>query len=201
MLLAIIAIALVLTLRLQLSVRQPVGAILVLGGSIQREIHATRLAAQLPQVPILISQGSMPPCIRLIFERSQQSLENVWLEECARSTFGNFYYNLPILQKWRVRKVKLVTSGSHVPRSLLMARIILGSHGIWVESDPAPETGRPGNRESGLKTVAEVGRSLAWAVVSQFYQPKCSAISALNTVDIADWRDRGFKCERQGGVQ
>ena len=128
-------------------------------------------------------------------------LENVWLEKCAKSTFGNFYYSIPILKKWRVHKVKLITSSTHLPRAKWMAQILLGSHGIWVEPDIITEKGVPGNRESWLKTSLDLTRSLLWAIVSQFTQPQCGEVVKLTDVDMDDWIARGFKCEYQGRVK
>jgi uncharacterized SAM-binding protein YcdF (DUF218 family) len=179
----------------------PVGAFFVLGGSIQREIYVAELVKQQPQTPVLISQGSPDPCIWSIFRRANAPTDQVWLEKCADSTFGNFYYSLPILQEWQVRKVKLLTSQTHLPRAQWLAQILLGSHGIWVETEIVPEQGIPGNRETLLKTSLDVTRSLGWAVLSQFYAPHCSSIQALQTVDMPTWRKRGFHCEHQGNIQ
>jgi uncharacterized SAM-binding protein YcdF (DUF218 family) len=180
---------------------QPVDAFFVLGGSIRREIHVAQLAKQSPQTPILISQGSPEPCILLIFQRETADLQRVWLENCAHSTFENFYYSIPILQRWGVHKVKLITSGTHVFRAELMAQILLGSHGIWVELDVAQEKGIPGNQEFLIKTVLDIIRSLFWAVFSQVIQPQCSNITRLVDVDIEVWKQRGFHCEHQGGIK
>ena len=79
------------------AVGQPVDAFLVLGGSIQREIYAAELAKQYPETPILISSGSQDPCILYLFDRSLAPKNRIWLEHCADSTFGNFYFALPIL--------------------------------------------------------------------------------------------------------
>ncbi|MEA5620515.1 ElyC/SanA/YdcF family protein [Cronbergia sp. UHCC 0137] len=177
---------------------QSVDAFFVLGGSIRREIYVTQLAKQYPQTPILISRGSPDPCIWLIFQRESADLRNVWLENCANSTFDNFYYGLPILRSWGVHKVKLITSGSHAIRSKLMAQIIFGSHGIWVESDVVQEQGIPGNQESWLKTGLDVTRSLFWAFFSQVIQPQCSQVTRLIDVDMSAWKQRGFRCEHQG---
>lgn len=46
---------------------RPVDGFFVLGGSIRREIHAAQLAKQYPQIPILISQGSLNPCTWIVF--------------------------------------------------------------------------------------------------------------------------------------
>jgi uncharacterized SAM-binding protein YcdF (DUF218 family) len=180
--------------------RSPSDAILVLGGSIRREIHAAALANQFPELPILISQGASDPCVKSVFDRALAPDDRVWVERCANSTFGNFYYSLPILQSWHVRRVKLVTSPSHLPRSLWMARIILGSHSIWVDLDAVTESGVPGNRESGLKTTLDLLRSLGWAIGSQFYRPHCQGVWSVAAIDMTNWRVQGFHCERQGGI-
>jgi DUF218 domain len=189
-----------------------VDANFVLGGSIQREIHVADLARKNPEIPTLISQGSEEPCILLLFENKgvnfatgmlpsgkiHVNLANIWLEKCADSTFENFFYSLPILNKWKVHKVRLITSSSHLPRAKWMAQIILGSHGIWVELDIAKEKGVPGNRESWVKTGMDVMRSVFWAGLSHFIQPRCSDVIRLVDVDIKAWQQRGFNCERQG---
>ncbi len=175
-----------------------VDAILVLGGSIEREIYAAELVKQSPQMPILISKGSIEPCVWLVFRSLAAPMSNVWLEKCADSTFDNFYYSLPTLSKWQVRKVKLITSQSHLPRAKWMAQIILGSHGIWVEPDIVREVGIPGNRESWLKTSVDVTRSLLWVPFSTFIHPQC-ALTNLTRVRIYNWQYGGFHCERQMG--
>lgn len=179
----------------------PVDAYLMLGGSIRREIHVAEVARSHPDIPILISQGSPDPCIFLIFQRVSAPLANVWLEKCARSTFDNFHYSWPILQRWGVRKVKLVTSASHLPRALWLSKVMLGSHGIWVELDTVKEQGRPGNRESVLKTSLDLTRAFGWAIVSQFRKSSCSEVIPLAEVNLPQWQQRGFACEHQGNLQ
>lgn len=179
----------------------PTDAYFVLGGSIMREIHVARLIKDHPDTRVLISQGSSDPCILQIFEREQVPIERTWLEKCADSTFGNFFFSLPILQQWGVHRVSLITSATHLPRALWMAQVILGSHGIWVDLDVTPERGIPGNQESWLKTSIDVGRSVIWALVSQVYQPSCSSVTPLSEVNLEEWRAREFKCEHQGGIE
>ncbi|NJL85660.1 MAG: YdcF family protein [Leptolyngbyaceae cyanobacterium SM1_1_3] len=190
-----------LSLRLYQSAQAPVEALLVLGGSIRREIHAAEIMGQFPEAQVLVSSGSRDPCIRLLFEQFRVPLERVWLENCARSTFGNFYFSLPVLQHWQVHKVRLITSSTHLPRAQWLGQIILGAHGIWVEPEIVAETGIPGNHEQSLKTVLDVTRGLAWAIASQVYTPQCGAVLSLSTVDLTLWRQRGFKCEHQAGIE
>ncbi len=185
------------SMKLQVAASKPIDAFFVLGGGIQREIYVAKLAKQHPDIRVLISQGSEDPCILLIFQREQAPIRQVWLEKCADSTFNNFYFNIPILQKWGVRKVKLITSPSHLPRAKWMAQILFGAHGIWVETDIVVDEGKPGNRESVLKTGLDISRCLVWAVLTQFVQPRCLKLVPLSGVDLEAWHNSGFKCERQ----
>lgn len=173
--------------------------VLVLGGSISREIYAAKLAKQNPEIPILIAKGSQDPCIYLVFQRAKAPTDNLWLEICSDSTFTNFIYGIPVLRSWNVHKVKLITSGTHIRRSKWMAKIILGSQGMWVDLTIAPEKGVPGNTEFLLKTAADLTRSVLWAFLGQVVEPFCSQVYPLNSVDWNVWRDRDFSCERQGG--
>lgn len=188
------------TIALVFAFSQPVDAFFVLGGSISREVYVAQQAKQHPKTPILISHGSQDPCIWLIFQREAAEIENVWLENCANSTFDNFYYGIPILRRWGVHKVKLITSQTHLPRAKWMGQILLGAHGIWVDVDIVEEWGVPGNRESRLKTGLDITRSLFWAGLSQFIQPQCSHVTRLAEVNMQAWQNVGFKCERQGGL-
>ena len=189
------------TITLVFASSQPVDAFFVLGGSIRRETYVAQQAKQSPQTPILISNGSPDPCIWLIFQAELAGLQHVWLEKCANSTFENFYYGIPILRRWGVHKVMLITSPSHLPRAKWMAQILLGVHGIWVEPEIVQEVGIPGNRESWFKTGLDVTRSLFWAILSQFIQPQCSNVTKLTEVDMQAWENRGFHCEHQGGLK
>lgn len=183
------------------SVKEPVGVILVLGGSIHREIYAAELAKTNPTIPILISEGSPPPCIWLIFQRAGVPFDQVFLEKCAHSTFDNFKFSVSILQSWQVKKVKLITSSSHLPRAQWLGQIMLGSHGIWVDIEVAKHQGRPGNKEFWFKTNLDLIRAIFWAVASQFYLPQCSTVIPLSSVDIQSWYQNGFKCEKGGLVE
>ncbi|MDY6781838.1 MAG: YdcF family protein [Cyanobacteriota bacterium] len=189
-----------ISLRLSAAASSPVDAIFMLGGSIRREMYVVQLRARSPALPILISRGSENPCVWLLFEQGNVPMERVWLEGCAKDTFGNFYYGIPILRRWGVHKVKMITSQTHLPRAQWLAQISFGAHGIWVETEVAPEEGVPGNSEAWVKTALDVTRGLFWAVGSQFFAPQCNKIVRLVDVDMEMWRRRGFKCEYQGRV-
>jgi uncharacterized SAM-binding protein YcdF (DUF218 family) len=181
--------------------QQPPDAVLVLGGSIRREIVVADAVAQGNSLPVLISHGAAPPCTRLVFERVAAPIDQVWLETCAESTFDNYRYSLPTLKQWGTQHVVVVTSPTHVPRAEWLARILLGSHGIWVEMQLVEEIGIPANVETPLKTVLDVGRSLTWAIISQIYRPICDSVFPLSSVDLAAWADQGFQCEHQADIQ
>lgn len=186
--------------RLELARDRPLDAILVLGGSIKREIYAAKLAKQYPDVPILISQGADPPCVWLIFDRANAPMQEVWLERCATSTFDNYQFTCPLLQQWGAKHVKIITSPTHLPRAKWLGQIILGSHGMWVEMDLVEEQGVPGNREFWGKTALDVTRSLAWAGISQVHSPQCHDVQPLTAVDMDRWEREGFTCEHQGNL-
>jgi uncharacterized SAM-binding protein YcdF (DUF218 family) len=179
-------------------------AIFVLGGSIRREVYVAKLANQFQQsnqsIPILISGGSDPPCTVKVFNLFDAPKDNVWLETCATSTFDNFYFSVPILEKWQTKKIKMITSKTHTPRAVWLAKILFGAKGIWVEIDLAEEIGVPANQESTIKTILDVTRSLLWAVVSQLYTAKCDRLQPLNDVDMKRWKQRGFDCEHQSDL-
>ena len=199
--LLIVNILLNIFIKLPQNADLPSDAFLVLGGSVNREIYVAQLAKQYPQTPILISHGSKDPCILLIFQRIQAPINQVWLENCAESTFENFFFALPILESWQVRKVTLITSKTHLPRAQLLSYILLSSQGIWVDLDIAPETGVPGNNEFWFKTLLDVTRSIFWAVLSQGIKPSCSKLYPLQDVDLNTWKITGFTCEKQAKLK
>ncbi|MGQ4648138.1 ElyC/SanA/YdcF family protein [Lyngbya aestuarii] len=135
---------------------RPVDASFVLGGSIRREVYVAELVKQHPLPRVLISRGSQDPCIFQIFQQAKAPLHRVWLEKCADSTSNNFYFSIPILRNWGIRKVKLITSPTHLLRAKWMAQIILGDQGIWVEAEIVEEYGIPGKTEFPLKTGVEL---------------------------------------------
>lgn len=199
----VVIIATLVTLsNLWRSSQKPTDAYLVLGGSIRREMHMAEVASKFSnQIPVLVSAGSADPCIRLLFEQTGASLDRVWLEDCAESTFGNFVYSVPILERLGARHVTLVTSGSHTHRAVTLARISFGARGIWVAPLIVDETGIPGNQETALKTTLDISRSLLWALVAQVYKPTCKRVVSLDSVDLEHWRQKGFKCEHQAGIE
>ena len=189
-----------LGLRLGYHAISSIDATLILGGSIRREIYGAEHHLAQSDQPLLISGGSQLPCLYLLFKQYQAPLDQVWVEPCAQSTFDNFFYAAPILQRWQVRKVALISSGSHYSRAVQLGRIILGAQGIWVVGQKIEEWGIPGNQESRWKTVVDWLRGGAWAIGSQFYRPHCAQLTSLESVDGSQWLDQAFHCEHQAGI-
>ncbi|ACK69386.1 protein of unknown function DUF218 [Gloeothece citriformis PCC 7424] len=187
-------------IKLPLNTSKPADAILVLGGSIQREIDAARLGKYYPDIPIIISSGSEEPCMLLIFQKFQLKLDRIWLEKCADSTFGNFFYSVPILQGWGVHKVIVITSPSHLPRAKWLAQIHLGAKGIASDIVVTQEQGFSGNYESGLITFLDVSRSFLWAIVGQFIYPSCSRVISLDKVDFLPGNQQKVNCKNPGNI-
>lgn len=176
--------------------QKPVDAIFVLGGSIEREIYVAELANPYPDLPILISRGSDTPCLQKIFLRLQARMENVWLEDCANSTFENFLFGVPLIRHWGTHKVKVITSSTHLPRAQWMAQIQFGAQGIAVEIALADGQGIPGNQESTLKTVLDLTRSIVWGGLAQVISPTCSKVRELSQFNLKDWGGKPYRCER-----
>ncbi len=175
-------------------------AIVVLGGSIRRELFVAARVAQGLDLPIVISRGSPDPCIYRLFQQFGAAMDRVWLELCAFSTFDNFRFTVPLLQQWGVRRVEVVTSGSHLARASLLAWIMLGSHGIQVDMVTAQEDGIPGNEEAWWKTTLDGMRAVGWAIASQVRLTPCAQVRPLSQVDMALWERTGYRCEHQGGL-
>ena len=113
-----------------------------------------------------------------------------------------FFFTIPILKKWEVHKVKVITSGTHLKRAKLIAEILLSSQGIALDLEPVKESkGIPANQENTLKTTLDVTRSLLWAFVGQLIDPHCDGVIKLSDIDLDWWYREGFSCEHQGGLR
>jgi uncharacterized SAM-binding protein YcdF (DUF218 family) len=174
---------------------RPIDAVFVLGGSIYREIYAAELAGRHAELPILISHGSETPCIVRVFQDFGARMDDVWIENCARSTFENFVFGVPILKGWGARHIKVITSQSHLPRAQWLAQIHLAAQGIAAELDIPQERGRPGNNESKIKTLLDVTRSLLWAGVAQVISVPCQNLVELDSVELRNWKKKPYQCE------
>ena len=195
-----LSLAVNLFIRLPENGTKPIDAVFVLGGSINREIKAAQLSSH-NTLPILISQGSPDPCIWFIFQREQARTQGVLLEKCAQATFDNYFFALPILKRWGVHKLMLITSASHLPRAELIGSVLLHSQGIAYELNLVHEKGSPGNQESRTKTLFDLARAYLWAPIAQIIAPPCWNMTELSQVNLKDWQNREWKCERQAHLE
>ncbi|MFM7265440.1 MAG: YdcF family protein [Cyanobium sp.] len=108
----------------------PPQMILVLGGDKDREITAAQLA-RLRGLPVVVSGGTNPEYAHWLFEqRAGLPQGQVQLDYRARDTLSNFTSLVDDLRRARIRHALLVTSSDHMPRALLVGRIVAGSRGI-----------------------------------------------------------------------
>ncbi len=176
--------------------QDPLDGVLVLGGSIRREMYVAELSPpDLPR-PILISGGSPGVCVRYLFDRAQRSSDQVWIEPCAKSTFDNFRFALPFFQRQGSHHLLLVSSGNHMQRATPLGQLMLGFHGIALTPYSVPEIGRPGNHESFLKTVLDLTRGFFWGLLTRWWTPgPCTQIVPLETIPSATVVPPHVACE------
>lgn len=147
-------------------------SILVLGGSVGREVYAAVLARQNPEHLTIVSGGEPPNCTRKIFANVGAPVDKVVLDRSARTTFENFTYSLPILKRYHAKKVGILTSEGHEQRAVWMARIFLWANGIAVDNKIMPgEFSQSGHNEEPFKTMLDVIRSIAWAPITNVFSP------------------------------
>lgn len=116
----------------------PPQMILVLGGDKDREITAAELA-RLRGLPVVVSGGTNPEYAHWLFEqRAGLPQGQVRLDYRARDTLSNFTSLADDLRRARIRHALLVTSSDHMPRALLVGRIVAGSRGIHLTPVPVP---------------------------------------------------------------
>lgn len=140
----------------------PPQLILVAGGYEYRERHAARLAGA-SGLPVLVTGGiSRDYGIRL-FRAAQVPSSQVSRDDRAQDTLENFTTSLATLRDRKVNHVLLVTGSDHMPRALLVGRIVAGSRGIRITPE-AVDCGEDCHPESPLKRLADAGRALIWAV-------------------------------------
>jgi hypothetical protein len=130
----------------------PPQMILVLGGDKDREITAADLARR-RGLPVVVSGGTNPEYAHWLFqERARLPHGQVHLDYRAHDTLSNFTSLVDDLRRARIRHALLVTSTDHMPRALLVGRIVAGSRGIQLTPVAVP---------CGALCVPE-GRRLVW---------------------------------------
>ncbi len=116
----------------------PPQVILVLGGDRDREIRAAELARS-RGLPVVVSSGTNPEYAHWLFEqRAGLPSHQVRLDYRAHDTLSNFTSLVDDLRGARIRHALLVTSSDHMPRALLVGRIVAGSRGIHLTPVAVP---------------------------------------------------------------
>lgn len=139
-------------------------AILVLGGSDDREPAAAQLAAQKPDLEVWVSSGLGPTQANQVFSAQNVILTRVNLDYNATDTVTNFTTLVAKLQSHNIRHIYLVTSDFHMQRSKAIAFWVLGSRGIAYTPVIVPSNRAP---EPFHKTWRDVGRSLLWLITGR----------------------------------
>ena len=106
-------------------------------------------------------------------------------------------YSTPILERWGVRRVSLVSDEPQASRALPMGQVILGSHGILADLTMVPNSG---GEQSHFSLWQLVSASVAWALTSQVYNPSPGTVTHLPEVDMTYWYKVGFYCAQQAEV-
>jgi uncharacterized SAM-binding protein YcdF (DUF218 family) len=136
-------------------------AILVLGGSPTREKFAAQFALQHPQLPIFVSSGSPEEYAEYVFGQAGVKRDRIHLDYRAVDTVTNFTVMVTELQQRKITDVYVLTSEFHMPRALVIGKIILGSRGIEMHPISIPSSIKS---ENPAKSLRDGFRSVVWLV-------------------------------------
>jgi len=144
----------------------PPQMILVLGGDVDREKAAARLARR-EGLPVVVSGGTNPEYAHWLFEQ-QEGLppHQVHLDYRASDTVSNFTTLVDDLRQAHIRHALLVTSSDHMERALLVGRIVAGSRGIQLTPVPV-SCGQLCVHEHRRRLWEDGLRSVIWVVSGQ----------------------------------
>lgn len=158
----------IIPLRLAISLHQAPQpeAILVLEGSPDRIKFAAQFSRSHPNLPIWISGNPGGFSFnQTIFRQAGVPEQQVYYDFCATDTVTNFTCNADTLAARKIRHIYVITSDYHMPRSLAIAAIVLGSRGIFVT--PVPVASERSTIESPLRTLRDCLRSIVWILTGR----------------------------------
>jgi uncharacterized SAM-binding protein YcdF (DUF218 family) len=138
--------------------REP-DAILVLGGSPDREQFAAEFAQQHSNLPIWVSSGSNPEYSEWVFQRADIDADRLHLDYRAVDTVTNFTTLVTDLESQHVRSVYLITSDYHMRRAYVIGAIVLGSRDIAFQPVSVPSNRAP---EPWVKVMRDGARAVLW---------------------------------------
>ncbi|MDA0266110.1 MAG: YdcF family protein [Cyanobacteria bacterium] len=144
---------------LKTQIRDP-EAILVLGGSTEREHYAATMAHQYPDLDVWVSSGSNPEYAEWLFHNADVSRDRLHLDYQAVDTVTNFTTLVDDLKAAGINSVYLVTSDYHMRRATIVGQIVLGSRDIVFRPIivPSIET----HPETLLRSLRDGARAVFW---------------------------------------
>lgn len=134
-------------------------AILVLGGTPQREDFAAEFARQHPDIPIWVSGGSPPEYTESVFEDAGISLSRLYIDRDAVDTVTNFTTLVDKFQARGIHSVYLITSDYHMRRARIIGELVFGSRGIAFKPVPLPSDQAT---EPLSKAIRDGARAILW---------------------------------------
>lgn len=139
-------------------------AILVLGGSTQREKFAAEFAFLHPDIPIWISSGSPKGYAERVFDNAGIDQSRLHLDYRAVDTVTNFTTLVDELQARGIKRIYLITSDYHMRRAYVIGEIVFGSRGIHLKPVSVPTKHSP---EPIVKVIRDGARALLWVTTGQ----------------------------------
>jgi uncharacterized SAM-binding protein YcdF (DUF218 family) len=136
--------------------------ILVLGGGLDREKFTAQFAQTHPDLDIWLSSGSSQAPD--IFRQAKISEHRIIYDIRATDTVTNFTTVVDNFKQRNIQHVYVITSDFHMPRSMAIATIVFGSHGITCTPIAVPSFYPP---ESALHILRDMGRSILWLVTGR----------------------------------
>lgn len=139
-------------------------AILVLGGSEERELFSAKFAKAHPDLPVWISSGAPREYAERVFQKAGVDLQRLHLDYQAVDTVTNFTSVVDRLRQKNIRSVYLITSDYHMRRAQIIGEIVLGSRGINIQPVSIPSTQA---EEPMAKAVRDGGRAVLWVATGK----------------------------------
>ena len=137
----------------------PPQAVLVLGGSVEREKFAAAFAQAHPDLPVWISSGSNPEYAEWVFQEAGIAPDRLHLDYRAVDTVTNFTTLVDQFKRQGIDNLYLITSDYHMRRASVIGEIVLGSRGIDFETVAVPSQSSP---EPLNKAIRDGARAVLW---------------------------------------
>lgn len=139
-------------------------AILVLGGSQEREQFAAQVAKTYPELSVWVSSGSPQWYVEKVFSNAGIERDRLHLDYRALDTVTNFTTLVDDFKAQGIDSVYLVTSENHMRRARLIGEIVFGSRGITLKPLSVPTEYPPEPME---KSFRDTLRALLWVATGR----------------------------------